>query len=63
MQWPDSYKEAFAAYRRGFAAGIFTGLSAWLFIGKPIYSLPLILGMLFGSIAFQLRIKKDNQKF
>ena len=61
MRWPDSYQRAFKAYREGFAFGVFAGLVSWLFIGRPIYTLPILLGMLGGAIAFQLRLRKENQ--
>jgi len=61
MQSPDNYKNAFKAWREGFALGVFTGLVSWLFMGKPIYTLPLVLGLAFGSIAFHLKFNKENQ--
>lgn len=59
MRWPENYKKAFKAYRNGFAFGVFAGLVSWIFIGKPVYTLPLISGMLFGAVAFQIRLRKE----
>lgn len=56
MWCPDDFKSGLQAYRNGFAWGLLLGVIGWLIIGKPIYSLPLITGLLFGAIAFKMRI-------
>lgn len=54
----DDYKKGLKAYRIGFSWGVLIGIVGWLTIGKAIYTLPIILGLLFGAIAFQLKIRQ-----
>lgn len=56
---PD-YKEAFASYRNGFFVGAFTGIVLCIWINKPLYVLPVILGILFGGVAFERKMKEDG---
>lgn len=61
----DKYKKGMKAYRNGFFIGAFLGIVGCLVIGKTLYSLPIILGLLFGAIAFERKINNDeldNQK-
>ncbi len=56
----DKYKEAMKAYQKGFLAGAFLGIVGCLIMGKTLYSLPIILGLLLGAIAFERKINKDE---
>lgn len=56
------YQKAMKAYRNGFFIGAFTGIIGCLVIGKPFYSLPVVLGLLFGAIAFDKKINDDESK-
>ena len=56
----DKYKKGLNAYRNGFLAGAFLGIVGCLIIGKTLYSLPMVLGLLFGAIAFDIKINKDG---
>ena len=58
MWCQDNYKKGLKAYRKGFAWGALIGLVGWLIIGKTIYTLPIILGLFCGAIAFQLRMRQ-----
>ena len=60
MPQPETYKTALKAYRKGFLIGAFAGVVGCLFIGKPIYSLPLVLGLLFGAIAFDRNFNQNE---
>lgn len=56
----DKYKKGMKAYRNGFLAGTFLGIVACLIIGKAIYSLPVILGLVLGGIAFNKKTHEDE---
>ena len=56
---PD-YKKAMGAYGSGFVAGAFVGVIICFVIGKALWILPVVLGMLFGAIAFQRKMKEDG---
>lgn len=58
MWCQDDYKKGLKAYRIGFSWGVLVGFVGWLIIGKAIYMLPIILGLFFGAIAFNMRIKQ-----
>lgn len=58
MWCQDNVKEGLKAYRTGFGWGVLIGVFSWLVTGKPIYSLPIVLGLVLGAFAFQLRIKQ-----
>ena len=47
-----NYSKAVAAYRKGFLIGALVGIVGCLILGKAIFSLPLLLGLLFGAIGF-----------
>lgn len=56
----EKYKKGMKAYRNGFLAGTFLGIVGCIVIGKTLYSLPIVLGLLFGAIAFDIKINKDG---
>lgn len=56
MQNSPSFHKAVKAYRKGFLTGAFTGVVVCLIIGKAVYSLPVILGLFFGAVAFDRKI-------
>jgi hypothetical protein len=57
---PD-YKEAIKAYGRGFVAGVCTGIIFCLIMAKAWFFVPLLLGLLFGGIAFDRKINQDGK--
>lgn len=57
----DKYKQGMKAYRNGFLAGAFLGITGCLIIGKTLYSLPIILGLLLGAIAFKRKMNRYEQ--
>lgn len=54
----ENYSKAVGAYRKGFLIGALIGIVACLILGKAIYSLPLVLGLLFGAIGFDETLKQ-----
>lgn len=54
----DDFEKGLKAYRKGFGGGILLGLATLLILGKPLYSLPILLGLLLGAIAFRLKIRQ-----
>lgn len=56
MQNQPSFHNAVKAYRNGFFFGAFTGAVICLIIGKAVYSLPVILGLFFGAVAFDRKM-------
>lgn len=57
---PPDYKKAMAAYASGFVAGAFAGVVLCFLTGLAIWTLPVVLGLLFGAIAFQRKIKQNG---
>ncbi len=53
---PPSFQEGAKAYRNGFFAGAFTGVVICIVIGKAIFTLPVILGLFFGAVAFDRKM-------
>jgi hypothetical protein len=58
MWQQNDFKKGLKSYRVGFSWGVLIGLVSLLIIGHPIYTLPIILGLVFGAIAFKLSIKQ-----
>lgn len=56
------YKTAIKSYRNGFLIGAFTGIVICLVTAKTYLVLPVMLGLLFGAIAFDRKIKEDGKK-
>ena len=56
-----NYQNAIAGYRNGFFIGVFTGIVICLITAKAYLSLPIILGLLFGAIAFERKIKENGK--
>lgn len=56
MQPTDDYRQGAKAYRNGFLAGALIGIIICLIMRKTIWSLPLVLGLLFGAIAMNRKI-------
>lgn len=53
MQSDNPYKEGARAYAKWFAIGFFSGAVLSLIVGKWLFTIPLVLGMLCGAIAFE----------
>jgi len=56
------YKTAITSYKNGFVIGAFTGIVICIVTAKAFLMLPVILGLLFGAIAFEKKIKEDGKK-
>lgn len=56
-----NYSNAIMGYRNGFFVGAFTGIVICLVIAKAYLSLPIILGLLFGAIAFDRKMKENGK--
>lgn len=54
------YKEGIKAYKVGFGSGVIGGIAICIVTGKFWFTLPVLLGLFFGAIAFQLKTK-DNE--
>ena len=52
----SKYKQGLKAYRNGFGTGLLVGIGICLFLGKAVWAIPVVLGLLFGSIAFERKI-------
>lgn len=59
---PTRNKENLKAYRNGFGAGAFVGIVVCIIVAKPIYILPLVLGHLFGTVAFEHKNTQDGKR-
>ena len=59
-QLPD-YKKAMVSFTNGFVIGAFTGIVLCLITATSYMSLPLILGLIFGVIAFEIKIKENGK--
>lgn len=49
----DFKKDKIKAYRNGFGIGVFVGIVLCILFFKTLLILPLVLGLLFGAIAFE----------
>lgn len=56
MQPNNDFRQGAKAYRNGFLVGALIGVVVCLMIRKPIWSLPLVLGLVFGAIAMNRKI-------
>lgn len=54
-------KKKMKAYRNGFGIGVFIGICYCIYVGKPLFMLPVVLGLLFGAMAFDYNYH-DNDK-
>ena len=61
MEELKKYRLGLKAYRNGFGLGLLVGIGICLFIGKTLLIIPVVLGLLFGAIAFEKNIQ-DNGK-
>lgn len=57
MQPDNNFQQGAKIYRNGFLIGAILGIVTCLIIGKTIWSLPLILGLIGGAIAINTKIK------
>lgn len=53
-------KESMKAYRKGFMIGAFSGVVVCIFMGKVIWSLPIILGLFLGALAYDINTRNDE---
>lgn len=62
-QFPElpDYQKAMKGFANGCAVGVFTGIVICLATHKAFMSLPLILGLIFGAIAFELKMKENGK--
>ncbi len=60
MEDLQKYKQGLKAYRNGFGVGLLIGTGICLFLGKPIFALPIILGMVFGSVFYERNLNKNG---
>lgn len=52
----EDFRQGAKAYRNGFLTGALIGVLICLMIQKPIWTLPLVLGLVFGAIAMNRKI-------
>jgi hypothetical protein len=62
MRDPSNDKESLKAYRNGFGIGAFIGVVLCIVLAKAFYILPIVLGLLFGSIAFEYKNLQDGER-
>lgn len=62
MWTQEEYRKAVKSYRNGFGFGVLLGFIVWIVIGKTLWSFPIMFGLFFGAVAFQLRIAKEQKK-
>lgn len=53
----EDFHKGARAYRNGFLIGAFAGIVICLLIGRTIWTLPIVLGLLFGAIAINSKLK------
>lgn len=55
------YKQGLKAYRNGFGAGLLIGTGICFVIGKPIFALPVVLGLILGSTFYERNLIEDEK--
>jgi hypothetical protein len=48
-------------FATGCAVGVFTGIVICLLTHKAYMSIPLFLGLIFGAIAFEIKMKENGK--
>lgn len=54
-------KKKMKAYRNGFGIGVFIGICLCIYFAKPLYMFPIVLGLLFGAIAFDQKYFENDE--
>ena len=62
MEDLKKHKQGLKAYRNGFGTGLLIGTGICLFLGKPIFVIPVVLGLLLGSFFYERNLIEDGTK-
>jgi len=57
----EKYRKGLKAYGLGFAIGVLTGFVICVVTSKPLFIMPLVLGLIFGAVGFQIKTKRDER--
>jgi hypothetical protein len=58
----DFNKDEIKAYSNGFGIGVFLGIVLCIFFFKTLFLLPVVLGLLFGAIAFEYKNSQNGTR-
>lgn len=58
----DFKRDEIKAYKNGFGIGFFIGIVLCIVFFKTLFLLPIVLGLLFGAIAFEHKNSQNEKR-